>query len=134
MTGTVLALAGLTCGDGGPGMGASREPVKVAVKLGDGFSGYIRLPGGPLCKAKQHRDALCLDFPGGQVCVFNCALAPWGEGQFRLRHRGCVYRGTVSAGSRGIILTLDPTPQKDEPDSPGGDLAETIRNCSTLER
>jgi hypothetical protein len=30
MTGIVLALAGLTCGDGGPGMGAAREPVTAS--------------------------------------------------------------------------------------------------------
>jgi hypothetical protein len=30
MTGVVLALAGLTCGDGGPGMGPAREPVKAS--------------------------------------------------------------------------------------------------------
>jgi hypothetical protein len=31
MTGFVLALAGLTCGDGGPGMGAATAPVLVNV-------------------------------------------------------------------------------------------------------
>ena len=44
MTPLLLTLASLTPGDGGPGGGAAREA--VVWKLGEGFSGYIRLPGG----------------------------------------------------------------------------------------
>jgi hypothetical protein len=33
MTGIVLALAGLTCGDGGPGTSAATEPVSVNAEL-----------------------------------------------------------------------------------------------------
>jgi hypothetical protein len=35
MTGVVLALAGLACGDGGPGMGAAREAVAVELASGE---------------------------------------------------------------------------------------------------
>jgi hypothetical protein len=50
MTPLLLTLASLTPGDGGPGVGAAREP--VAVRLGDGFNGFIRLPDGPLYRAE----------------------------------------------------------------------------------
>jgi hypothetical protein len=33
MTGIVLALTGLTCGDGGPGMGAAGAPVAVRLNI-----------------------------------------------------------------------------------------------------
>jgi len=54
MTPLLLTLASLTPGDGGPGSGAAREA--VAVKVGEGFKGFIR-PGGwrPRSRVRRSR-------------------------------------------------------------------------------
>ena len=39
MAGIVLALAGLTCGDGGPGLGAAQAPVALPFFSGPAFPG-----------------------------------------------------------------------------------------------
>jgi hypothetical protein len=127
MAGIVLALAGLTCGDGGPGMGPAREPGTEPVKLGEGFKGYLRLAGGPACRAELRGGTLTLTrYDGDPAELYYCALTGDGEGRFRLRWFVTVYRGTVETGPAGAILTVR-GPDQDSDD----DLAVFLREITS---
>jgi hypothetical protein len=136
MTAWVLVLAGVTAGDGGMGKGAAWEPVEVAPKLGDGFQGYIRLPGGRVCKAALNGRDFSLTRPGGNgrdVTFYDCTLTASVAGRFRLTWFGNVYQGTALRGRTGVILTLRPAPLKIDPLVPvGNDLPDAIRRVADL--
>jgi hypothetical protein len=102
----LLTLASLTPGDGGPGGGAAREPVAVAVKLGEGFKGFLRLPGGPLWPVEL--DGTVLRPAGRRVgpAFYPCSLRLEGEDRFRLTW-GVAFTGTVRREGGRIVLTLD---------------------------
>jgi hypothetical protein len=55
MTGLVLALAGLTCGDAGPAAGAAREAVEVSFE--GIWVGAVEIDGGRPLPAKWDNDA-----------------------------------------------------------------------------
>jgi hypothetical protein len=112
MTPLLLTLANLTPGDGGPGGGAAGEP--VAVKLGEGFTGYIRPPGGPLCPVRLGGGGL------GRAAVGQCDLFPASltldaEGRFRLEWGRAAFKGTVRRGGGRTVLTLDRPITRPEP-------------------
>jgi hypothetical protein len=106
MTGVVLALAGLTCGDGGPGSGAAREPVTAGVKLPREFSALMRVPGGPLLEARLVKGDLHISYPSGSATFHRCAFTGDEARGFRLEWGGNVYRGDASRGPQGVVLTL----------------------------
>lgn len=106
MAGIVLALAGLAAGDGGPRMGAAREPVAEPVNLGAEFRGYMRLAGGPLRPAELAKGRLLVKAPGGVGFFGGAKLAPDGPGRFRLTFLGDL-RGTARREGGKIVLTLD---------------------------
>ena len=88
MTGFVLALAGLTCGDGGPGAGAAREAVEVS--------------GGNPLPAKWDNDAgaFWVGAEGGSIANF----ARSGPGAILVTSLGEAYRGTYSFAGDRLIL------------------------------
>jgi hypothetical protein len=90
MTWIVLALAGLTAGDGGPGVGAATAPVRLQVE-GD-WVGTWDMGGGDPFRMELWRGALRMwNFQGqefGDRCVCSIRL---GEGG----------RGTVTLGPAG---------------------------------
>jgi hypothetical protein len=115
MAGIVLALAGLTAGDGGPGMGAAR--VEVAVKFGDGFKGFIRLPGGPLRNVELRGEALIISGPLGTTGHSPASFTMEGKGRFRLACRRVAVRGGIHHEGGQIVLTLErPNPEPDHVD------------------
>lgn len=65
MTGIVLALAGLTCGDGGPGTGAAAEP--VAREIAGSWVGRFHEEAGPGGPARLSGGPLVLRGPGKAV-------------------------------------------------------------------
>jgi hypothetical protein len=106
MAGIVLALAGLTCGDGGPGLGAAREP--VGVKIGDGFRGFVRFgTAGRLCPAEMHGRTLHVRWPRETRRLTDCTFQPNGSRGFWLRWNDYVYRGTIEEKGGHLILTID---------------------------
>jgi hypothetical protein len=118
MTPLLMTLAGILPGDGGPGGGAAREP--VAVKLGEGLKGFIRLPGGPLYRAAvAGRHFYLREGAGPNVIPFaGCTLAGDGTGRFRLTWREQVYRGRARSTPGGVELVLDPIPTGPPPSRP----------------
>jgi len=113
MTPLLLTLASLTPGDGGPGGGAAREA--VAWKLGEGFSGYLRLPAGPLREVRLRDRMLEVSGRWGESGFFAPSLAPDGAGRFRLAYGREVVKGTVRHDGGKIVLTVDPPPLTPEP-------------------
>jgi hypothetical protein len=114
MTPLLLTLAGILPSDSGPGGGAAREAVAVAVKLGEGFKGFIRLPGGPLRRVEFHYGILEVSGRRGDAGFFGSALDPDGPGRFLWTCGPEVAKGTVGREGRRIVLTLDrPTPEPD---------------------
>jgi hypothetical protein len=130
MTGIVLTLAGLTCGDGAPGAGAAREPVKVVVDFGKGFRGRIRLPGGRQCEIRINNSGYLAFHSYYSVVIPGPKLSADGEGRFRVTERFAVFGGTVSLERQGIILTLNPVPIRVEFEGAGDSLPETIRGLT----
>jgi hypothetical protein len=104
MTSIVLALAGLTCGDGGPGAGAATAPVAEPIEFGVGFRGYRRLPDGALCVVRVYESHVYMDSAPGGVRFYGSKLTLDGPGRFRL---GVELRGTVRREGRKIVLTPD---------------------------
>jgi hypothetical protein len=80
--------------------------VTEPVKLGAGLRGYLRLPGGPLRRAKVVKDRLLVEGPGGVGTFFGAELAPDGPGRFRLTFLGDL-RGTARREGGRLVLTLD---------------------------
>jgi hypothetical protein len=110
----LLTLASLSPGDGGPVSEAARAPVAVAVKLGEGFKGFIRLPGGPLRRVEFHYGILEVSGRRGDAGFFGSSLDPDGPGRFRWKCGPEVVQGTVRRERGQIVLTLDrPTPEPD---------------------
>jgi hypothetical protein len=112
MTGFVLALAGLACGDGGPGAGAATAAVTeaVPVKVGARFDGFIRAPGGPLGLVHIQDGRMCITCRTTGLATISkgISLAPDGEGRFRLTYFRHVFTGTAFREGRRSVLTLDP--------------------------
>jgi hypothetical protein len=104
MTRLLLTLPSLTPGDGGPGGGATREPVEAAVKL-DQFEDFLQVPGGPPLKARLDKGDLCVSYPAGCTVFFRCTVARDGGG-IRLEWAGNVFRGATSRGPDGVVVTL----------------------------
>jgi hypothetical protein len=134
MTGIVLALAGLTCGDGGPGMGAAREPAKFAVDFGKGFRGRIRLPGEHPCEVRINDSGYLAFSSYYEVVMPGPKLSADGEGRFRITGRFATFGGTVSVDKEGVVLTLNPVPSSEEYEGAGDSLPETIHNLAKPRR
>jgi hypothetical protein len=90
MTGFVLALAGLTCGDGGPGAGAATAAVAESPMPLDGeWEGTARLGRSELCEARYSGGKLTLRWPKGRMgCASPFELRPAGRGRARLTLSG----------------------------------------------
>jgi hypothetical protein len=106
MTPLLLTLASLTPGDGGPGGRAAREPVEAAVKLAEGFKGFLQLPGGPLCPVELMRGGLHIAGPRGVSTLLGCSLRREGCQRFRLSW-GDDFTGTIRRDGARLVLTLD---------------------------
>jgi hypothetical protein len=105
MTGIVLALAGLTCGDGG--MGAASEPVTLRANLGATFKGHMRLPDGTAFPVEMEGKTFRLWSPGRRRVLGDCELSADGPGRFRLQW-GCLrLGGAVRLERQGVTLVLD---------------------------
>jgi hypothetical protein len=79
MTGIVLALAGLTCGDGGPGAGAAREPVvgPMVFRLRTGWELKVHAdPMRYLCEMDPDRNKLYLVERGTRQVLLAAYAAP----------------------------------------------------------
>jgi hypothetical protein len=106
MTPLLLTLAGILPGDGGAGGGAAHEPVTAGVQLPGEFSALMRVPGGPLLKARLEKGDLRLSYPGGSTTFHRCAVSSDEGRGFRLEWAGNVYLGDASRGPRGVVITL----------------------------
>jgi hypothetical protein len=106
MAGIVLALAGLTAGDGGQSGGAARAPVEMTPR--DEFWCYIRAPGGPLLEMVLFKENLNIRWPGVGYGNRPAALTLDGEGRFRLTCARGALRGTVSYQGRWMVLNVKP--------------------------
>src|SRR6516225_11102690 len=81
MTPLLLTLAGMLPGDGGgAGGGAARAP--VAVKLGQGCKGFLRLSDGPLCPVRLREGEVWVERPWGSASFFPASLTLGAEGRF----------------------------------------------------
>ena len=100
MTGFVLALAGLTCGDGGPGAGAAREAVEVSFE--GIWVGAVQVNGGNPLPAKWDNDAgaFWVGPCGGSIANF----ARSGPGAILVTSLGDAYRGTYSFAGDRLVL------------------------------
>jgi hypothetical protein len=104
MTGVVLALAGLTCGDGGPGMGAARE------SLARSFAGLWE---GAWCFRSQEgraelRDGRLHIYEDSEAQTFETTI----DGRRGLRMtdgRGCNWAGTFRLEGDRITILVRPT-------------------------
>jgi hypothetical protein len=105
----LLTLASLAVGDGVPRADA-REPVTAAPRPLKEFRGWLCAPGGPLLQAEVRNGDLRVRYPAGETVFHGVTLAADVAGGFRLEWADNVYRGTVSQGPRGAVLTLRPTP------------------------
>jgi hypothetical protein len=110
MTGIVLALAGLTCGDGGMGVGATSEPVTLSANLGDGFKGHMRLPDGTAFRVEMEGPTFRAWPPGRRRVLGDCELRADGPGRFRLEWGDTLLRGAVRRERQGVTLVLDAIP------------------------
>jgi hypothetical protein len=108
MTGFMLALAGLTCGDGGMGTGAASEPVTLRANLGATFKGHMRLPDGTAFPVEMEGTAFRAWAPGRLRVLGDCELSADGPGRFRLQWGDVRLRGAVRLERRGVTLVLDP--------------------------
>jgi hypothetical protein len=117
MTGFVLALAGLTCGDGGMGAGAAREPVGINFEA-CAWEGHWNLCGADL-QAELHGGVFRVTAGGQHVISF--WVVRTGQSGRRLYYQdrgrivGCTMRLdgdrlTVKAGM--AVLTLKPAASK----------------------
>ncbi len=105
MTGFLLALAGLTCGDGG--MRAASEPLTLRANLGPRFQGYMRLPDGPAFPVEMEGKTFRLWSPGRLRVLGDCELSADGPGRFRLQW-GCLrLGGAVRLERQGVTLIMD---------------------------
>jgi hypothetical protein len=110
MTAVVLALAGLAAGDGGPGLGAARQPVALDVQLGDRFKGYMRLPDGTAFRVEMEGKTFRLWPPGRHRVLGDCERSADGPGRFRLQWGDVPLGGAVRRERRGVTLILGPIP------------------------
>jgi hypothetical protein len=105
MTGFVLALAGLACGDGGQGVGAAREAVEVSFE--GIWVGTVEVNGKPL-PAKWDNDVGGVFWvgpdagPTGGGRIANFARS--GPGAIIVTSLGEAYRGTYSFAGDRLIL------------------------------
>ncbi len=81
MAGVVLALAGLTCGDGGPGTGAAAEDVRRGLHLRGRWEGVLRNEHGEVFTATLEGNVLLT------YVILSHKVAVTDEGQGRLRLR-----------------------------------------------
>jgi hypothetical protein len=106
MTGFVLALAGLTAGDSGPGVGAAREA--VAISFEGIWVGTVEVNGGRPLPAKWDNDAGAFWVgpdvgPDGGGDIANFARS--GPGAILVTPLGgTAYRGTYSFAGDRLIL------------------------------
>jgi hypothetical protein len=106
MTPLLLTLAGIISGDGGSGGGAAREP--VAVKLGDGLKGFIRLgTAGPLWAVEIRQGTMYVRRARDISRLTGCTFQPNGAHGFWLRWNDYVHRGTIEERGGRLILTID---------------------------
>src|SRR5437870_3219307 len=97
MTGMVLALAGLTCGDGGPGIGAATAPVAVDPSGGE-WEGERYAPFVPFqLRVRLRQGLLCFDDPDS---VGPLAFQPDGM----IVCGGKLWGGYARKGGRLVIL------------------------------
>lgn len=106
MTGIVLALAGLTCGDAGQGAGAAREAAEVSF---DGiWVGTVQVSGGKPLPVKWDNDVggvfwVGLDVgPASSGTIANFARS--GPGAILVTSLGQSYRGAYSFAGDRLIL------------------------------
>jgi len=124
MTGIVLALAGLTAGDGGQSAGA-RAPVEMTRR--DGFGGCLRVPGRPLVAIVLSKGRLSIRWRGDIVYTHGPAsLTLDGEGRFRLTCAGATLKGAVSYQGPWMVLNVEP-PLSYSADSDTQDLWNHLR-------
>jgi hypothetical protein len=107
MTGIILALAGLTCGDGGPGMGVARAP--VAVNFDGNWQGTLHTPRGNIIPIRLGRGTLALI--EGRITRFPFVVKVTGASTFRVtgfRPHPCegIYR--FQAGEAILCFGLEP--------------------------
>jgi hypothetical protein len=109
MTGIVLALAGLTCGDGGLGTGAARETVMNAVVAP--LAGKLKERDSTICPAKLVKGRAMLDGHGNAILT-GCEIAyVWEEIPQRLAFaQPCIAIYRIGAGR--IILCFNKPPEE----------------------
>ncbi len=116
MTGFMLALAGLTCGDGGPGLGAAATP--VAVSLGEGrWEGTWINSSGDSCRVTLWRRRLNATW--GSTIIVGSTISF--SADFVSDSRACVTWGAAGreytflsgpcrVGPQGVVLNLAMNP------------------------
>ena len=107
MTGFVLVLAALTCGDGGQSAGAARSPVEMTCRAR--FGCYLRVPDRPLLDIELSKGDLNIRWPAGVVLTHGPALLTVEGGcRFRLTCAGATLKGTVSYQGNRMVLNVKP--------------------------
>jgi hypothetical protein len=125
MTGVVLALAGLTAGDGGQSAGAARAPVEMTRR--DRFRCCLRVPGRPLVAIVLSKGRLSIRWRGGVVYTHGpVSLTLDGGGRFRLTCAGATLKGAVSYQGPRMVLNVEP-PLSHSADSDTRDLWNHLR-------
>jgi hypothetical protein len=132
MAGIVLALAGLTCGDGGPGVGAATAPATVSLvgewtgteRLGEAAPGKVELSAGTLTTAPgpcgMFTRAVCFvsTDPRGHTRAawggvgFHVSWRQEGRAPPAVRLRGLLYLPDVPRGIECLITLRPAAPRK----------------------
>jgi hypothetical protein len=107
MTPLVLTLAGMLPGDGGPGGGASRQPVLPPLTVNGAFRDFLRFETAPACPVDLSGGVLRLGGGEDRLSAPGCTLAPDGEGRFLLTFLSSPCRGTYRRQGDRFMLTLD---------------------------
>jgi hypothetical protein len=108
MRGIVVALAGLTCGEGGPGMGAARAPVEEPLPANFRFDGawYGQWQMGGHVRSVVLLWSSLFDAKDrlGRSFGTRCAIEPTGTGAVRVRYDNQVLLGIARRGDGGQVI------------------------------
>jgi hypothetical protein len=136
MGAVVLALAGLVCGDGGPGPAAAREP--AALDLGAvEWEGTARLGLSEVCEARYAGGRLTLSWPAERKWVHSpFELTPAGGGRARLSISGRPFPALLHFDGRRLLVCYGDgkhgPPRSFEPDA--GTVLLTLRPAGPRQR